>query len=87
MIGAGVFGRLHAAKYKSLPGVELVGIVDRAADPARAAAREFGCDPFVDTYALTGEVDIVTVATPAVAHAAANGGPFRMTVLQPGLSA
>lgn len=71
VIGAGVFGRFHAAKYKSLPGVELVGIVDRSADAARAAAKELGCDPYVDTYGLTGEVDIVTVATPAVGHAAA----------------
>lgn len=71
VIGAGVFGRFHAAKYKAMPGVELMGIVDRSADAARAAAKDFGCEPFVDTYALTGEVDIVTVATPAVGHAAA----------------
>jgi predicted dehydrogenase len=71
VIGAGVFGRFHAAKYKALPGVELVGIVDRSEGAARAAARELGCEPFVDTYGLVGQVDIVTCATPAVAHAAA----------------
>ena len=57
VIGAGVFGRFHAAKYKAMPDVELIGIVDRSADAARAAAKEFGCEPFVDTYGLTGEVD------------------------------
>lgn len=71
VIGAGVFGRFHAAKYKSLPGVELVGIVDRSAENAFRAAKELACEPFVDTYGLVGHVDIVTVATPAVAHAAA----------------
>lgn len=71
VIGAGVFGRFHAAKYKALPGVELIGIVDRSETAARAAAKELGCEPFVDTYGLIGEVDIVTCATPAVAHAAA----------------
>jgi predicted dehydrogenase len=71
VVGAGVFGRFHAAKYKAMPGVELVGIVDRSLDAARAAARHSGCEPFVDTYGLMGEVDIVTIATPAVAHASA----------------
>ena len=71
VIGAGVFGKFHAAKYRAMDGVELVGIVDRSLDAASAAAREFGCAPFVDTYGLTGQVDIVTCATPAVAHAAA----------------
>ena len=71
VVGAGVFGRFHAAKYKALPGVELVGIVDRSGEAAIAAAKDLGCQPFVDTYALTGEIDLVTVATPAVGHAAA----------------
>ncbi len=71
VIGAGVFGRFHAAKYKAQPGVELVGIVDRSQQAAAAAAREFGCKPYVDTYGLYGEIDMVTVATPAVGHAAA----------------
>jgi predicted dehydrogenase len=71
VIGAGVFGRFHAAKYKALDGVELVGIVDQSSDAARAAAKDLGCEPFVDTYGLLGQVDIVTVATPAIGHAAA----------------
>lgn len=71
VIGAGVFGRFHAAKYQGMEGVELVGIVDRSSDAAVAAAKDLGCEPFVDTYGLSGEIDIVTVATPAVAHAAA----------------
>ncbi len=71
VIGAGVFGRFHAAKYKALDGVELVGIVDRSSDAAKAAANDLGCEPFVDIYGLLGQVDLVTVATPAVGHAAA----------------
>jgi len=71
VIGAGVFGRFHAAKYKALEGVELVGIVDRSSDAAMAAARDLGCEPFVDIYGLLGQIDMVTVATPAVGHASA----------------
>ena len=71
VIGAGVFGRFHAAKYKALEGVELVGIVDRSSDAAKAAAKDLGCEPFVDTYGLLGQVDMVTVATPAIGHASA----------------
>lgn len=71
VIGAGVFGRFHAAKYKALEGVELVGIVDRSSDAAKAAAKDLGCEPFVDTYGLLGQIDMVTVATPAVGHASA----------------
>jgi predicted homoserine dehydrogenase-like protein len=37
VIGAGAFGRLHAQKYASTPGVKLVGIAD--ADIARACER------------------------------------------------
>lgn len=71
VIGAGVFGRFHAAKYKALDGVELVGIVDKSSDAAMAAAKDLGCEPYVDTYGLLGQVDMVTVATPAIGHAAA----------------
>jgi len=69
VIGAGVFGRFHASKYKALEGVELIGIVDRSSDAAKAAAKDLGCEPFVDTYGLLGQVDMVTVATPAIGHA------------------
>ncbi len=71
VIGAGVFGRFHAAKYKALEGVELVGIVDKSSEAAMATAKELGCEPYVDVYGLLGQVDLVTVATPAVGHAAA----------------
>jgi predicted dehydrogenase len=71
VIGAGVFGRFHAAKYKAMDGVDLVGIVDQSATAAAAAANDLGCEPYVDTYGLLGQIDLVTVATPAVSHAAA----------------
>jgi predicted dehydrogenase len=34
VVGVGHLGRFHAEKYAALPGVRLVGFVDR--DPARA---------------------------------------------------
>ena len=71
VIGAGVFGRFHAAKYKAMDGVELVGILDQSSEAAAAAAEDLGCEAFVDTTALIGNLDLVTVATPAVSHASA----------------
>src|SRR5450432_1085208 len=68
VIGAGAFGRLHAQKYASLPGVDLIGIAD--ADPARARelASSLGVTMFADYRAMLAHVDIVTIATPAAAH-------------------
>ncbi len=69
VVGAGFFGKLHARKLAATPGVKLVAIADRSTAHARAAAAEFGCQAMADAYALIGEADIVTVATPAIAHA------------------
>jgi predicted dehydrogenase len=69
--GAGVFGGHHARKYTASDGVELFGVFDRG--PGRAAAlaetlsvRGFeasGWDAFLES------LDVLTIATPAVAHA------------------
>jgi predicted dehydrogenase len=68
VIGAGAFGRLHAQKYMSLPGVKLIGIAD--ADPARAQtmANDFGVTGFLNWRAMLPHVDVVTIAAPARFH-------------------
>jgi predicted dehydrogenase len=70
VIGAGVFGGYHAAKYASLPGVALVGVYDHHLEHAEVLASRQGARAFADEAELIAAVDLVSVATPAVAHAA-----------------
>ena len=69
VVGAGVFGGYHANKFASLPGVRLMGVLD--ADSARAAALadKLGVTAFTDPDAFFAQVDVVTIAAPASAHA------------------
>ena len=68
VVGAGFFGRYHAQQYSTLPGVELVGVVDH--DPVSAArlASEVGCRPYTDPNDLADLIDAVSVVTPTIAH-------------------
>lgn len=71
VVGAGVFGGYHAAKYAAHPNARLIGVHDP--DPARAAAlaERTGCDVFATPEALAEVVDAVSVASPARTHAQA----------------
>ena len=68
VVGVGHLGRHHARILATLPGVELVAVVDtnqaRAADVAAAS----GTVPFHDYRELSGRVDAVTVAVPTELH-------------------
>ncbi len=68
--GAGVFGCYHAKKYAQLDGVILAAVFDLDVERARALAEPLGGRAFDDYGAFLDAVDVVTVATPAVAHAA-----------------
>jgi len=68
VIGAGAFGRLHAQKYASLPGVTLVGIADVSEERAQTLANDFGVTAFAGWRAMLPHVDIVTIAAPARFH-------------------
>ena len=68
VIGAGAFGRLHAQKYASLKGVELIGVADADMARARELAGSLGATMFADYRAMLPHIDIVTIATPAAAH-------------------
>jgi predicted dehydrogenase len=70
VIGVGVFGGFHAAKYDSLPGVRLAGVYDHHPANAEALAQKLGTRVFASQAELIAAVDLVSVATPAVAHAA-----------------
>jgi predicted dehydrogenase len=71
VIGAGVFGGYHADKYAAAPGVELVGAYDHHLVHAEALTARVGGRPFEAEAELIAAVDIVSIATPASAHAAA----------------
>ena len=69
VIGAGVFGGYHAAKYAALPGVTLCGVYDHHPVHAEALVQRCGGRVFASEAELIAAVDIVSIATPAVAHA------------------
>jgi predicted dehydrogenase len=68
VIGVGRFGKEHARVYSSLPGVSLVGVVDRHAERAREVAEKCGSRPFAGVEELIGQVDAVSVAAPTRHH-------------------
>jgi predicted dehydrogenase len=68
VVGAGAFGRHHATKYSAIPGVELVAVADPSAAARKAMAEAHGVAVTDDWRDLLGNVDLVTVATPAVTH-------------------
>ncbi|WP_297510198.1 Gfo/Idh/MocA family oxidoreductase [uncultured Caulobacter sp.] len=70
VVGAGVFGGYHAKKYAELEGVALVGVYDIDLARAEALAGSLGARGFDDLDAFLAAVDVVTVAAPAVHHAA-----------------
>jgi len=69
VVGAGAFGRHHAAKYRALDGVELLAIADPSAEVRKSAAATHGVPAVADWRELLGKVDVVSVASPAVTHA------------------
>ncbi len=68
VIGVGHLGRHHARLLASLPGADLVGVVDR--DGARAAeiAALHGVEAFPDPAALPPRTRAAVVAVPTVHH-------------------
>ena len=68
MIGAGVFGGYHGAKYAELPDVEFVAVLDPHPDRAASLAQRFGATPFDDLPAFLAAVDVVSIAAPATTH-------------------
>lgn len=69
VIGAGVMGKNHLKTYKSLQGVELVGVYDIFPEAAKAAAETFGIKAFSSMEEVAANVDAVSVVTTSVTHA------------------
>ena len=71
VVGAGVFGGFHTSKYAAHAQTELVGVFDPDIKRARALADKHGARAFDTLEDMLAEVDVVTVACPAVHHFAA----------------
>ena len=69
VFGVGHLGRHHARILASLPGVQLVAVVDPDAERGRGAADRHGCAWHPDGSALTESLDLAVVAVPTSLHA------------------
>ena len=68
VIGVGHLGQHHARLLSSMPGVELVGVVDTKPGRAQEIAAKHGTAAFTDAREVLGRVDAVSVAVPTAAH-------------------
>jgi predicted dehydrogenase len=68
VIGVGHLGRHHARILCSLPGVELVAVVDTNAARAAEIAARVGTQALTEARLLRGRVDAVTIAVPTEQH-------------------
>ncbi len=66
-----MFGGHHARKYASLDDVELVGVYDRGTGRALELAQTIDARGFEAEHwdDFIGQIDVLTIAAPAVAHA------------------
>lgn len=69
VIGAGMMGKNHMKTYKSLNGVELVGVYDIFPEAAKAAAETFGIRAFSSMEEVAENVEAVSIVTTSVTHA------------------
>ncbi len=68
VVGVGYLGRHHARIYSTLPGVELVGVVDTDMKRAVEVAAEYRTRPSLDVRELAGKIDAVSIAVPTERH-------------------
>ena len=68
VIGAGVFGGLHAGKYAASDEVELKAVYDVNLDAAKAVANPLGAAGVMHLTGVIAACDVVTIASPAVHH-------------------
>src|SRR5207253_3437555 len=68
VIGVGHLGRHHARILSTLPGVDLVAVVDTNRARAEEVAAANGTRPLFDARELADTVDAVTLAVPTERH-------------------
>jgi predicted dehydrogenase len=68
VIGVGHLGQHHARLYASLPGAQLVGVLDQSPERAQMVADRHGARVFRTVEELLTHVDVVSVAVPTSGH-------------------
>ncbi|RMF79070.1 MAG: gfo/Idh/MocA family oxidoreductase [Planctomycetota bacterium] len=68
VIGAGHMGRHHVRIYDKLPQAQLVAVIDKDVERARALAEPLGAKYAAELTPELGDVAAVTVAVPTVNH-------------------
>jgi len=68
VVGIGHLGNYHLQKYKLLPDVEIVGVVDALHERSQKAAVLYGCKAFTDHRDLIGKIDAVSITVPTQFH-------------------
>ncbi len=68
VVGLGQWGRHHVRILAQLPGVDLVGVVDRDRREALHLAQRFETRPYADYRELLGRVQAVSIAVPTALH-------------------
>ncbi len=68
VIGVGHLGQHHARLYASLPGSQLIGVVDQSIERAQMVADRHGARVFRTVDELLSQVDVLSVAVPTSGH-------------------
>ena len=68
VVGTGAMGHHHVRLLSTLPGVDLVGIVEADPERARSVAEEFSCISFDSVGALADACEALVIAVPTDAH-------------------
>jgi predicted dehydrogenase len=68
VIGAGHLGKIHIKCINDIPEFKLMGFFDTDQLQALSVANEFGIRSFESIEQLIGEVDVVDIVTPTIAH-------------------
>jgi predicted dehydrogenase len=68
VIGVGHLGEYHVQKYKGIPGVELVGVVDVDADRVNEIAQRYDIKAYGDHRDILDRVDAVSLAVTTEMH-------------------
>ncbi|WP_155302980.1 Gfo/Idh/MocA family protein [Desulfosarcina widdelii] len=68
VVGVGYLGKFHAQKYRFMPDVDLVGVVDTDPVQGEKVAEDNATAYYQDHRSLFGKVDAISVAAPTPAH-------------------
>jgi len=68
VIGVGHLGEYHVQKYKSISGVDLVGVVDIDRERAWEIAHRYGTKPYFNHRDVLDKVDAVSCVVPTESH-------------------